>query len=78
MGCNCKNVRTFEDKHGIEEEQSLLGKFNKKVIRMILFLIAIAFTVVLTPIIIVVAIYKMCFGRDNKITLPKFMRKYLE
>lgn len=78
MGCNCKKTRSFEEKHGVAEEETLLGKFNRRFIRTILFIIAIAFVIVLLPIIMFVAIYKICFGNDNRITLPKFMRKYLE
>lgn len=77
MACNCKRVQSFEEKHGIEEEQTFLGKIFRKGLRILLFLIAIAFSIVLVPIIIFLAIYNICFG-DNKITLPKFMRKYLE
>lgn len=77
MGCNCKRVNSFEKKRGIEEEETILGKIFRKGLRILLFLIAIVFTIVLVPIIIFLAIYNICFG-DNKITLPKFMRKYLE
>lgn len=77
MGCNCKRVKSFEEKRGIEEEETILGKIFRKGLRILLFLIAIAFSIVLVPIIIFLAIYNICFG-DNKITLPKFMRKYLE
>lgn len=77
MACNCKKTRRFEEKHGVKEEETLLGKFFRWGIRVLLFSIAIVFSIVLVPIIIFLAIYNICFG-DNKITLPKFMRKYLE
>lgn len=78
MGCNCKRVKSFAEKHGIEEEQTIFQKWFRWGLRMLLFLIAIASSIVLAPIIIFLTIYKMCFGKDNRITLPKFMRKYLE
>lgn len=76
MACNCKNTRRFEEKNGVEEQETLLSKFNRYTLRLTLFLIAIVFSIVIIPILIFVAIYKICFG-DSKIILPKFMRKYL-
>ena len=78
MGCGCKKVRSFEEKHGVPEYESLSGKVYRHFLRVVLFLIAIALAIVVTPILIFVTIYKLTFGKDNKITLPKFMRKYLE
>jgi lipopolysaccharide/colanic/teichoic acid biosynthesis glycosyltransferase len=78
MACNCKRVQSFEEKHGVKEYESFLAKYNRLFFRCLFFLIAILATVVIAPIVIVVAIFKMFFGEDMKLTLPKFMRKYME
>lgn len=77
MGCNCKRVNSFEEEHGTEEYESTIGKFYRNIWRVAFFLITIALAVIVIPFIIFAAIYEIFWG-NNKITLPKFMRKYLE
>lgn len=77
MACNCKRAQSFVEKNGIQEQENLFTKSVRLFYRITFFLIAIAIAFVVIPILIFVAIYKICFG-NNKITLPKFMRKYLE
>lgn len=78
MGCGCKRVNSFEEKHGVPEYESFSGKAFRNFLRVLFFLIAIVLAIIVTPILIFVIIYKLIFGKDNKITLPKFMRKYLK
>ena len=77
MACSCKRVASFEEQHGIEEEETLLGKMTRNTFRVVFFLITIGLLVILVPIVLFAAIYNIFFG-DNKITLPRFMRKYLQ
>ena len=78
MACNCKRAQSFEEKYGVKEYESFLSKYNRLFFRSLLFLFAILAATAIVPIIIGVVIYKMFFGKDMKITLPKFMRKYME
>jgi hypothetical protein len=78
MGCNCKRVKSFEEKYGVPEYETVNAKIYRNFLRVVLFAIAVVLAIVLTPVLIFVTIYKLTFGKDNKITLPKFMRKYLE
>ena len=78
MGCNCKKINRFADAYGVKEEESLFGKINRLFYRTILFVITILLSIVVIPCVIFVAIYRIFWGKDNKITLPKFMRKYME
>ena len=78
MGCNCKKINSFEEKFGVAEEESLLAKFNRLFYKMLLFTITIALSVVVIPCIVLASIYKIFWGKDNKLILPRFMRKYME
>lgn len=78
MGCGCKKVRSFEEKHGTPEYENFNGKILRNFLKVVLFLIAIVLSIVVIPVLIFVIIYKLIFGKDTRITLPKFMRKYLE
>jgi hypothetical protein len=77
MGCNCKKARSYEEANGYKEEESILGKYTRQMIKIGIFALTILLAVIITPIIILVAIYKIFFG-DRNIPLPKFMGKYME
>ncbi len=78
MACNCKRIKRFEDTFGIPEEESILSKVMRIMSKVLLFLIAIGLTIVIAPCITLIAIYKIVWGKDNRIVLPKFIRKYME
>jgi hypothetical protein len=44
---------------------------------VLFFVIAVGFAIVLTPIIMLWAVYAIFFG-NHRIVLPKFLGKYLE
>ncbi len=78
MGCNCKRVAEFESKHGTQMDETTPMRYARLSLRVLFFAIAIALTVVLTPIIIVWAVYKLCFGKNNDLQMPKFLAKYMK
>ena len=78
MSCNCKKINRFADAYGIKEEESIFGSLSRLFYKTILFLITISLSIVVIPCLIVIVIYRIFWGKDNKITLPKFMRKYME
>ena len=53
-------------------------RYTRLSLRVLFFAIAIALTVVLTPIIIVWAVYTLCFGKNNDLQMPKFLAKYMK
>ena len=77
MACSCKRAKKFEQKYGVKQEESLLMKGNRYFFKALFFIIALGMGVIVIPYILVYSLYAIFFG-DNKITLPKFMRKYLE
>lgn len=77
MGCNCKKAKNFEEKNGVKQEENLVAKLTRYGYKCVFFIIAMAFALIAAPFLVFYAIYAITFG-NNKITLPKFMRKYLE
>ena len=68
MGCNCKNSIKINDANATEQtglEKAFI--FFKKVM---LFIFAICLTVIATPIVIVVILYKMIFKNGEAIIIP--------
>ncbi len=77
MSCDCKRAKNFEEKYGIKQEESILTKVFRKCFMIFFFIVAVLLAIVIVPYLIFYSIYAIFFG-DNKITLPKFLRKYLE
>lgn len=77
MGCNCKKINKVTEKYGMDEEKSLLYKVAVSLYRIVLFLFALVMAVVITPVIVVVAMYKICFTDDRRIVLPKPLSKHM-
>jgi len=76
MGCNCKNAVKINDANATKQsgiEKVLL--FLKKVG---LFALGICFAIVITPIVIVVIIYKMIFKPGEGIIIPDKILKMLK
>lgn len=78
MACNCKKAKKFEEKYGDKEYENALAKVTRYGWRVIMFTILVVLAIVVTPIMIFVAIYKIAFGKNNTIVLPKFLGKYLK
>ena len=78
MGCSCKRNLAFQKKYGVEEEESILRKAYRLFLRVILFIIAMVVGVIVAPVMIVVASYKMFFVKDKNIMIPKLLNKYLK
>lgn len=78
MACNCKKKRILEDNYGIKDDETFLWKLNRYVWRVIMFAISIALACILTPILVFTIVYKMVFKNEIRITLPKYLGKFLK
>ena len=80
MGCNCKQRNAVIEKYGEPEEESVLEKASRSFLKLILFVVALILGVVITPIILFTAIYKIMFAKGEKrmLVLPKVLSKHLE
>ena len=77
MACSCKRAKKFEEEVGVPQEENIVMKINRYLFKLFFFAITIVLAIIITPYIIFYAIYAVIFG-DNKITLPKFLRKYMQ
>ena len=77
MACSCKRAQKFEEKYGTPQEETTVMKLNRYFFKVFFFVITVALAIIIIPYIILYAIYALFFG-DNKITLPKFLRKYMQ
>ena len=78
MACNCKKKRDIEAKYGEPIEETWLDKAYKYAIRVLVFFILLCLSVILVPIIVVVAMYKLTFAKNPMITLPTFLGKLIK
>ena len=78
MACNCKKRNEIEERYGVKEEESFIGKIYRQLWKVIFFVITIMLAIVITPIMILVIIYKIFFGKGKPIMLPKQLSKYLK
>ena len=78
MACNCKKKIAIETKYGEPIEQTWFDKIYTIGLKTIGFLIMLVIAIILVPIVIVVAIYKMFFSKNKAIVLPDFLGKYLK
>ena len=76
MACNCKRAQEFEAKYGVPQEESVARKIIRRLYKVLFVAIAITFTIVLTPCVMLWALYAMFFT-NNRLVLPKFLSKYL-
>ena len=77
MACNCKKASKFAEENGTPQEEDLITKVNTAIFRIFFFMVTVVLAIIIVPYIIFYAIYASFFG-DNKITLPKFLRKYMQ
>ena len=76
MSCSCKKVKKLGDKYGVEEKETLLGKCVKMLYKIGMFLIIVALGLIITPIVLVVGLFKTFFMKNKRITIPRFLTKY--
>lgn len=78
MACNCKKTNEFQDKYGELEEENAFNKSQRYIYKIMVFALAILMAIVVTPVIVVTAIYKMIFKNNEAIVLPEFLSKYMK
>lgn len=78
MGCACKHKVELEDKYGVKENENILEKANRYLMRVVFFIIILALALVLIPVLVLVFVFQAAF-MPNKlgIKLPSFMSKYM-
>jgi hypothetical protein len=73
MACNCKKALELQKK-GTRVRESVFEKCVRYGLKSVLFVITLAVGIILTPVIFVAAIYKLCFGDMSKpMVVPKFL-----
>jgi hypothetical protein len=76
MSCSCKKVKKLGDKYGVEEKETLFGKCTRMLFKTGIFLITIVMGLIITPIVLVVGLFKTFFMKKKRITIPMFLTKY--
>ena len=77
MACNCKKTNEFQDKYGESEEEKKKEKSQRYIYKIMIFAVAILWAIVVTPVIVMTAIYKLIFKNNESIILPEFLSKYM-
>ena len=62
MGCNCKRAVTLEEDYGAPMEENLAQKAVRMLYKCLMFIIVVALSVVVSPVVMLVAIWKITFG----------------
>ena len=78
MSCNCKKKADLEDAYGVPQEENLIEKTTRMLMKIFMFFLLVLIGIVVTPVMIAIIIYKASFTNDMTITLPKFMGKYMK
>ena len=78
MACSCKRKLEFESKYGVKETETLFAKYGRYLFRVFALFLLILIAIVVVPIMVVTVVYKIAFGKELKIVLPKFLGKYLK
>jgi hypothetical protein len=78
MACNCKKKIELENKYGTDENEDLFTKTYRYTFKAMIFALVVLIAIVVTPAVILVAIYKVIFKNNESIILPKFLSKYLK
>lgn len=77
MACACKRSRTLEDDFGVREDEGLVTRLLRYIMKVVMFVILVVISLVMIPILFFVVIYKASFTRDMTIRLPDFLGKHL-
>ena len=78
MACNCKKKMVLEDTYGTKEDETFLWKLNRYMWRVIMFVLLLAMSCILVPILVFSIIYQMVFKKEIRIVLPKYLGKFLK
>ena len=78
MACNCKRKAEIEDKYGVKENETVLHKGFRYLMKFVMSLIVIGLAVVITPLMILYVIFVILFKKDKVMILPKWLGKYLK
>lgn len=78
MACNCKRKAEIEDKYGVKEDEAILHKGFRYLMKFVMSLIVIGLAVVITPLMILYVIFVILFKKDKVMILPKWLGKYLK
>jgi hypothetical protein len=78
MACNCKRKRAIESKFGEPIPQTWIDKLYTIMLNIVGFLFVVTITTILTPIMIIVAFYKMFFTDNAQINLSKIIDRFLK
>ena len=76
MGCNCKKSIKINDAN--KQDQGLLGKAFLFLKKVALFSLALCFAIIVTPIILVMIVYKMIFKGGEAFVIPDKILKMLK
>ncbi len=77
MACNCKRKRKFEEVNGIPINDTILAKAKIFGLKVLTFVTLLCLSVILVPIIVIVAMYKMAFTKDPTIVIPRLFGKVI-
>lgn len=77
MSCNCKKKIAIEEKHGILEGESILGKGLRYAWRGVIFLMLILIACIMIPILLLIIIFQLSFKKNPNIEVPRFLGKYM-
>lgn len=78
MACNCKKKRDIEAKYGEPIEETWFDKTYKYLAKILFFLMLLCLTIVLVPVVIVIAMYELAFSKNPSINLPKLIGKLVK
>ena len=65
MGCNCKRAATLEEDYGVPMEENGFEKVVRFLHKCLMFIVVILLGIIVTPVVILVAIYKITFGKGG-------------
>lgn len=77
MGCNCKRVKEFEDKYGTPTDENVLEKIGRFLAKCGLFVLIVAISIIITPFVMVYAVFKMFTDNNFNIKIPKNILKMI-
>lgn len=66
MGCNCKKIRQIQSENA---DYNMITKSFTVGVRIVLFVLMFIVSLVVIPIVAVVALYKMLFSKNKTISL---------
>ena len=62
MGCNCKRAATLEEDYGAPMEENIFEKVVRGMYKCLVFIIIVCLGIIVSPIVILMVIYKITFG----------------